>query len=181
MQINNSITGKFNRISNIKIQSNSVEYSEFEASILNADHTAIVKEFKDEAQIHVFDKANLDLEQHLNENTNYEALCLNQLKDDLFENDSVSLDIQNWIYPERILRISIKNDFVLKNLMPINSTGDLSEIGQIIQDLLIEQFGFYIFNENSEISIIYLNTIKEGDLPVIAPYLGVEMWQETKI
>ena len=181
MQINNITTGKFHRVEKINIHSNSVEYSEFEASILNTEHTEVIKEFKGEPQIHIFDKTNLDLSEHLNTNTNFESLCLNQMKTDLFENDEVSLDIQNWIHPERILRIFIKNCFVLKNLMPINATGDLSEIGQLIQRMFLDQFGFYIYNEEDEVSIIYLNTIEAGDVTLIAPFLGTEMWEETKI
>lgn len=173
MQLNNTTTGHSILIDKVDINLNRIVYSEYE--IKNNEISYLTKQssyiFKD-----------IVLKDKLSESTNFEELSLTQLKTELVLDDyELSTDSQNWLFPNRLARVIIMSSFVLKELQPIDNTGTLSDIGNIIEREKIDNYGFYIDNADDKTSILYVNSIEPDDMTIISPFIGVTIFIENKI
>ena len=172
MQLNNNRNGHIILIDKIDILQNRIVYTEYEHK--NENLTFVKKQSS-----HVFNDINL--KDYLNQSINYTELCYNQLKTEKELTDFiVSEDTQNWLFPDRPYRIAVVSSFILKELQPLDNTGTLSDIGTLIENEKIKNFGFYIDNSEDKISIIYVNTIEPDDMTIVTPYLNNTMFVETK-
>lgn len=176
MQLNNLNTGHFIVIDKIKIESNLVIYREFENSkFKELDFGANIEKYK--SKVHEFQSINLV--DYLSEETNYYSVCYEYLKSELFSDYEISSDVSNWLF-NRPVRVTIINSLVLQNLKPINAGGDLTDLGQLIERVKVEHFGFYKDNEGDITIAIYLNSVTQEDMAVIAPYINNGIYIEIK-
>ena len=172
MQLNNTTTGHSIKLDKIDILNNRVIYTEYQ---LTGAYPYI------EGQ-KPYTFTSINIKDFLKVSTNYEELCLNTLKIELNLTDyQLSEDEQNWLFSERPARVIIKSSFVLKELQPIDASGNLSPIGQIIEREKIDNFGFYIDNPDDEISVLYVNQVAPEDQEIINPYIGTSIFIENKI
>ncbi len=184
MQLNNTVTGHIIISDKTDIASKRIVYIEYEKIIYNSDGT-ILKTFPKKQYSKVFD--NLDFSQ-LADNTlsieeNIEKLFLTALKETLSDKDNweISSDRQNWLFPDRPIAITILNEVVLEALQPLDANGTLSEIGQLIEREKTKNFGYYLNIKDDSILVLYANKVEDADASIIAPFLGSEIWVETKL
>ena len=172
MQLNNGINGHTILIDKIDILQNRIVYTEFEYKSESLN-------FFEKQQAHTF--KNINLKDYLSQSTNFTELCYTQLKIEKELTEFViSQDSQNWLFPNRPYRIIVISSFILKELQPLDNTGKLSNVGALIENEKIKNFGFYIDNSEDKISVIYVNSIDTDDTPTIAPFIGTTMFIEQK-
>jgi len=172
MQLNNITNGHTIIINKIDINQNRVVYTEYE-------YKNNEMEYISHQSAHVF--TDVVLSDFLSQTTNYMELCYTNLKSEReLDEFEISDDLQNWLFDDRPYRIIIISSFILKQLQPIDSTGLLTDIGALIENEKIKNFGFYIDNPEDVVSILYVNSIDTDDTPTITPYLGTTMFIEAK-
>ena len=195
-QLNNKENGHFIRLDKIDILQNRICYTEYQnivyrkvipepiidilggSSIQPDSYIEIVKEFKNESKSYTFTLINLN--NYLNTSTNFTELCFNQLIIELFPDWIIEDGLQNWLF-NRPIRTIILNSLILEHLKPINTNGDLSALGQLIQRVRVQHYDYYEDNHSDDITVIYFNTIVMSDYLVIKDYLNSSIWSELKI
>ena len=161
------------KIDKIDINQNRIVYSEYETIV--ADKKFLIKQLP-----YVFTEINL--KDYLNESTNFETLCLTQLINEILDETwTISEDIQNWIYSERPKRILILNKLILQELKPLDNRGTLSPMGQIIERVKVQHYGFYKDIPDDTSFVMYVDTITAEDYPIILPFLNTSIWSDNKI
>ena len=169
MQLNN-INGQFARIEKIKIDSNSIVYSIYENSDLG---------LKVKSEVHTF--TSIDIKLFINQLVNITEECYKALQSELLTDFEVSDDSRNWLETDRSVRLVALRKTIDTHLLPINANGDLTPLGQVIERVKVQHFGHYRINESDTTMTIYLNGVDSADAVIITPYVGTEIWIETKI
>ena len=181
MQLNKT-NGHIIKIDKFNKEDGRVVYTEYESIILNGDGS-IKKEIVDTYQsvkILNVDYSNL-ADGTLTIEENIEKLSYDTLKIELGIDYTVSEDIQNWLYSERPMRILILNKLILQELKPTDNLGTLSPMGQIIERVKVQHYGFYKDIPDDTSFVMYVDTITAEDYPIILPFLNTSIWSDNKI
>jgi hypothetical protein len=178
----NKTNGHIIKIDDYTKKTGKVVFTEFENILFN-DNGTIKKEFISKYQntkILNVDYSKLS-DGSLTDEENILKRFYEALKLELGDEYVISYDIQNWLYSERPMRILILNKLILQELKPTDNLGTLSPMGQIIERVKVQHYGFYKDISDDTTFIVYVDTITEEDYPIILPFLNTSIWSDNKI
>lgn len=172
MQINTT-DGHIIIINRIKVDKNIVECTEYEVGVTDMLDLVKVKDFS-------YEFKTVKLKDYLNLLVNYTDVCKEKLIEELGLTITGNDDLQNWLFTSRDKRVVIENSLVLEALQPINADGDVSPLGQIVERVKKQHFGYYIDNTKDKMFVVYVNTVADEDAPILAQYFGNRVWVDIK-
>jgi len=166
MQLNKT-NGHIIRLDKIDINQNRIVYSKYE-TIINEEAFLI------EQLPYVF--TGITLKDYLNQDTNFETICLNQLKTEkLDETWSTSTDVQNWLYSNKPFRVIINNDESTSEML-------INEAYKTLFDaLFIKHKTTTTSNRGDKNSIIYVDQLDSNEIAIVQEFIGTWIFTEQKI